>query len=363
GDLQQAWGLEASAVGWVTSSVQLGFIVGTLVSALWTLADRLSPRWLFMASALMAGVFNLGPLVVEGLWPLLFFRFCTGVALAGIYPVGMALAASWYREGLGKALGFLVGALVLGTALPHLLRGLGGSLSWRATLVTVSVLAVLGGLAVAVWVPEGPFSKRRGGFRGQALRAIFAEPEFRAAALGYFGHMWELYAMWAFVPTVLAAYAAAHAIELNMSLWSGLIIAAGAVGCAAGGLLTGRFGSARVAAVLMGVSGVCCLALPLMMEAPWPIFLGAMLVWGVAVVGDSPQLSTLNAQTCPPELVGSGLTIATSLGFATTIVSIELLSWLRDLLPAPWLMAPLAVGPAVGLWAMRGWLRSSPKGV
>ncbi len=358
GDLQVAWGLEPAAVGWVTSSVQLGFIAGTLGMALMVLAERVSPRWIFLACALVAALCNLGPLLLEGLWPLLGFRFLTGVALAGIYPVGMTLAAGWFREGLGRALGFLVGALVLGTALPHMLRGLGEQLSWRETLMAVSALAALGGVAVALLVPEGPFAKRKGSFQGHALRAIFAKPHFRVAAFGYFGHMWELYALWAFVPVVLKAYAESQGLDLNVSLWSGGIIAAGSLGCVGGGLLVRRLGSARIAVSLLLCSGLLCLLLPVFFHAPPVLFLGAMLLWGIVVVGDSPQFSTLNAQTAPAALVGSGLTIATSVGFATTIVSIELVSALSQYMPASWLMVPLAIGPAFGIWCMRPLLRA-----
>ncbi len=251
----------------------------------------------------------------------------------------------------------MVGALVLGTALPHLLRGLGETLSWRQTLMVVSFLAVLGGGAVALWVPQGPFARRKGAFDPKALGAIFSQADFRAAAFGYFGHMWELYAFWAFVPTIVAAYGQQHAGEFNVSLWSGLVIAVGALGCVGGGLWAQRAGSARVAATLLATSGLSCLLLPLVFWAPAPVFVAFMLVWGLAVVGDSAQFSALSAQTAPPGLVGSGLTIATSLGFAVTILSIEGLSALSGVLPAQWLTVPLVLGPVAGLWSVRRLLK------
>jgi MFS family permease len=300
--------------------------------------------------------------MIEGLWPLLGFRFLTGVALAGIYPVGMKLAASWYREGLGAALGWLVGALVLGTAAPHLVRALGdGMLAWQAVLAIVSALAVIGGVLVLAVVGEGPMtSKSSAGFNPRALGALLRVPRFRAAALGYFGHMWELYAFWAFVPAILASYATRQQVELPVSWVAFAVIASGALGCIIGGKVALRKGSARVAAAQVLASGALALTAPLWSMAPTPIFVMAMLVWGVFVVGDSPQFSTLNALTAPRELVGSGLTIVTSIGFGVTIISIELISRLARDIDILWLLPVMALGPVVSLIAMRTLVASDP---
>ena len=275
-DIQAAWSLPAGALGWVTSSVQLGFIVGTLLSAIFTLADRVSAPRLFFAASVMGALVNLGPLVFEGLWHLLGFRFLTGVALAGIYPVGMKLAASWYHKGLGSALGWLVGALVLGTAAPHLVRALGaGSLSWQVVLAVISALAASGGLLVLLVVGEGPMAtKNSAGFNPSALGALFRVPRFRAAALGYFGHMWELYAFWAFVPAILASYAAREEVALSTSWASFAIIAAGAIGCVVGGRRALRVGSARVAMIQVVASGALALTAPLWFAAAQICFVG-----------------------------------------------------------------------------------------
>jgi MFS family permease len=361
-DIQAAWALPDGSLGWVTSAVQLGFIVGTLLSAIFTLSDRVSAPRLFFAASLSGAVMNLGPLMIEGLWPLLGFRFLTGVALAGIYPVGMKLAASWYREGLGAALGWLVGALVLGTAAPHLVRALGdGMLAWQAVLAIVSALAVIGGVLVLAVVGEGPMtSKSSAGFNPRALGALLRVPRFRAAALGYFGHMWELYAFWAFVPAILASYATRQQVELPVSWVAFAVIASGALGCIIGGKVALRKGSARVAAAQVLASGALALTAPLWSMAPTPIFVMAMLVWGVFVVGDSPQFSTLNALTAPRELVGSGLTIVTSIGFGVTIISIELISRLARDIDILWLLPVMALGPVVSLIAMRTLVASDP---
>jgi hypothetical protein len=264
----------------------------------------------------------------------------------------MKIAAGWYREDLGRAIGFLVGALVLGTSFPHLLRSLGQELHWQSVVLAVSAAASAGGLAMFLFVPDGPYLGRGGAFDPSAIRAIFRSPRFRASAFGYFGHMWELYAFWAFAPFVLAAYAWRHG-NLDISFWSFIIIAAGSAGCMIGGLVSRRTGSVRVAYWQLRASGACCLLSPLLFLAPIPVFLGFMVFWGVVVVGDSPQFSTLNAHYAPPLLVGSTLTIANCIGFSITIPSIELLNLLSGWLPPGLLFLPLAVGPILGLLALR----------
>jgi len=351
-DLQRQWGLGAEALGYTTSAVQLGFITGTLVFAFFAIADRISPRIVFFACSLLGAAANLAIYVAEGFWPLVVFRFLTGFFLAGIYPVGMKIASGWYRSDLGNALGFLVGALVVGTAFPHLLKGLGQALPWQGVMVAVSGVAVLGGLAMLALVPDGPYLGKSAKFDPKALAVIFRSRPFRASAFGYFGHMWELYAFWAFVPFVLAAHAAAHGGELNIPVWAFLVIAAGFLGCAGGGLVSLRVGSARVAFAQLAASGVCCAVSPLAFHAPTALFLAFLLFWGITVVGDSPQFSALNAQNAPRELVGSALTIGNCIGFAITIVSIQLLNALAGILNPAWLLVVLTPGPILGLMAL-----------
>jgi hypothetical protein len=265
----------------------------------------------------------------------------------------MKIAASWYRQGLGGALGFLVGALVLGTALPHLVRGLGGGLPWQSVSITLSLLAAGGGALMYALVPEGPYLAKAARFDpGAAVRA-FGSPAFRASASGYFGHMWELYTLWAFVPILLAGYGAMHRQAIDVSLWSFVIIAAGAVGCVGGGQLSRFVGSARVAFGQLSLSGLCCVLSPLAFTLPAAGFLAFMVFWGVVVVGDSPQFSALNAATAPKEFVGSALTIVNSIGFAITVVSVQVATWLAQRLPMEWWFVPVAVGPALGLYALR----------
>lgn len=360
-DLERRLALGEQALAAVTSAVQLGFIAGTLVFALLNIADRHSPRAVFLGSALAGAAANALLLVLPHLHsayaPLLALRFVTGFFLAGIYPVGMKIAASWYREGLGGALGFLVGALVLGTASPHLIRGLGGGLPWETVTIALSVLAAAGGLLMIALVPEGPHLAQAPRFDPHAIARAFASPAFRASASGYFGHMWELYTLWAFVPLMLSGYGVLHRQVVDVSFWSFVIIAAGSLGCVAGGQISRFVGSARVAFAQLGASGLCCLVSPLAFALPAPWFLAFMVFWGIVVVGDSPQFSALNAATAPREFVGSALTIVNCIGFSLTIPSIYLATWISERLPLGWWFVPVAIGPALGLIALRRLVR------
>ncbi len=357
-DLQQALGLGANALAGVTSAVQLGFIAGTLVFAVFNVADRWRPRDVFLACAVLGAGANLAVLGLPALADeryaaLLALRFATGFFLAGVYPVGMKIAASWYQQGLGAALGWLVGALVLGTALPHLLRGALPQGAWPQVLAGVSALAVAGGLLLHRAVPAGPYLARAPRFDPTALLQAFRSREFRGSAFGYFGHMVELYTLWAFVPLMLAAYVARQGSPLDVSFWSFCIIGAGALGCVGGGLLSRRLGSARVAFGQLGVSGLCCVLSPLAYALPPVGFVIFMLVWGVTVAGDSPQFSALNAATAPRAYVGSALTIANCIGFAISVLSLQAMAALSARLSAAWWFVPVAIGPVLGLLACR----------
>ena len=361
GELTEAWNLGPEALGWTTSAVQLGFLIGTLGSASLGLADRFAPRRIFFACAVIGAALTAGPVALPGFVPLLVMRFLTGVCLAGIYPIAMKLAASWYEDGLGLAMGFLVSALALGTSVPHLIRGVGQGLSWQGVLLVVAGIAVCGGTLVLLKIPQGPYGGSQapspGGGEPQrqsALRQIFGRREFRAAAFGYVGHMWELYAFWAFVPAMLTWHAQAQGYEVSVSLWAAGVIALGGLGCIGGGYLSQRIGSARTASVMLAVSGACSLGAPLFFEAPrWP-FIFVMCLWGVSVIGDSAQFSTLYSKAAPAGLVGSAITVVTAIGFGITIVSIELVAWLSTVWPLPWVFPLIALGPAASLVLLRG---------
>ena len=362
-DLQRSWAMPAAALATVTTAVQLGFVAGTLLFALLTLSDRFPPTRVFLACSLLAAACNAAIAALDGQFALLVaLRFAVGFLLAGIYPVGMKIAASWYREGLGAALGILIGALVLGTALPHGLRALApeggvvvataGLHPWQWVVLSVSLLAALGGVATAWLVPEAP---RGSGVpvRPQALAAIWRERLLRGSVLGYFGHMWELYSLYVLLPVIAATRFAGSAVSA-LAFWA---IAAGALGCAGGGLLVRRFGGARVAQVQLATSAACCLLSPWLLGAPTPLFVAWLLVWGVTVAGDSPQFSALTARNAPPQVVGSVLTFSNSIGFAISVVSIELFVRAAQAWPLQGVLPWLALGPVLGLWAMRPLLR------
>ncbi|GAA5235998.1 MFS transporter [Verticiella sediminum] len=352
-----AQGLSAA---WLVSAVQLGFISGTVVSAWLRLADRYSANRLFLCACCAGALFN-DPLTVLALRmdssaAVLALRFLVGVSLAGIYPIGIRAAAGWYRQGLGKALGYLTAALVLGTAFPHLVRGLGASLSWQTVLHASSLLALLGGLVLYWTVPEGPHLKRGSESERHAMAGLAVvwrqRPRLRAAACGYFGHMWELYAFWAFVPVYLAGYFHLHGQTPSasiVSLWSFAVIAAGVLGCVIGGEVSQRRGSASVAATQLSISCACCLLSPLAYWLPTPLYIAFLLLWGIAVVGDSAQFSALNAQAAPPQQVGSVITLVNCIGFSITVVSIQLTGMLAELMQPRYLLVLLAVGPLAGL--------------
>jgi len=362
-DLQRRAGFSPEALGDMTSAVQLGFIAGTLVFALLSVADRYSPRKVFLVSALLGAAFNAATFFAgTSLWSLLLLRFATGFFLAGIYPVGMKIASSWFDRDLGRALGFLVGALVLGTALPHLIRALGTELRWESIMLAVSAVAVLGGGLMYWLVPDGPFLKQGARLDLTSIASVFQSREFRASSFGYFGHMWELYALWAFVPVYLGSLDPEGVVgSASQSFWTFVIIGAGAIGCVVGGLASLKFGSARVASLQLAASGACCLLSPVVFGLPYPMVLAFLIFWGVVVVGDSPQFSALNARYAPPQLVGSALTIVNCLGFAITILAIQLLNHAASRIGSQYVFLLLLPGPIFGLWSLRLLLLSPSK--
>jgi len=353
-DLQQAFQLGTDATGDITAAVQFGFIIGTLVFAFLSIADRFSPSKVFLVSAILGAGFNLSVyFFATDLTSLLILRFATGFFLAGIYPVGMKIAADWYAKKLGKALGYLVGALVLGTAFPHLLKVFDQSLPWEIVLWVTSGMATLGGLLLYFLVPNGPHRKKGAKFEWNAIPKIFAFPEFRAAAFGYFGHMWELYTFWAFVPLMIATYNTLNQTNLPVALLSFSIIAIGALGCIIGGYISLKKGSAKVAFNMLLISGLCCLFSPFLFQLPPLLFMLLLLIWGFTVVGDSPQFSTIVAKTAPNLYIGTALTIVNCIGFALTIVSIQVIAYLIEIMTVFNVFLVLLIGPIIGLLSFR----------
>lgn len=306
----------------------LGFVAGTLVFAFLSLADRFSPARLFFISSLAGALFNTAiTWWANDATSLFVFRFITGFFIAGIYPVGMKIAADWYEKGLGKALGFLLGALVLGTALPHLLKNRDFELPLRLVLLYTSLFAVTGGILIVLFVRDGPYRKKSGGFQWNAFAEIFRPKKWRWSAFGYFGHMWELYTFWGFLPLILELYGHKKGLSLNVPLLSFLVIACGSISCVAGGYLSQRWGSAKVATLALLVSGVCCFLSPVFIYLPVWLFLVLLFVWGLAVIPDSPQFSALVAQYAPEHLRGTALTIYNSIGFSISTISLIVIDY------------------------------------
>jgi MFS family permease len=348
--------LSGSAVGHITAAVQLGFITGTLCYALLLIADRFSPSFVFLMSAVAGAIFNLG-IIIEGqsLFTILGLRFITGFFLAGIYPVGMKIASDHYEKGLGKALGFLVGALVIGTALPHLLRSFTMAMPWKAVLMLTSGMCIIGGALMWLLVPDGPFKKINARPEMKMAFKVFADADFRSASFGYFGHMWELYTFWAFVPVMLSLWQDIYpAHYINIPALSFLIIGCGGPACVISGYISQKYGAKKVAAAALLCSGICCILSPLLFFTSSAFLLITFLIlWGMAVIADSPLFSTLVAQNAPAQLRGTALTIVTCAGFTITIVSIQLLNYLSHTLDARFIYMLLAIGPLLGLLALK----------
>jgi len=345
--LSRVWRLDTAGAAWLTISVQLGFVAGALVSALLTLSDRWSARRLVAGCAWLAGLATLGVAFAPGPGAGIALRMLTGAALAGVYPPGMKIVAGWYREGRGLAIGVLVGALTLGSALPHLVRWAVPAEYWRPVLDIAAAAALLGGLLVLLVPHDGPFATPAPPFTWRAAPSILADRAVSLANLGYLGHMWELYAMW----TWLAAFVAASEVARTGgdSTGSGApafitfaVVGSGALGCWLGGKYADRWGRTLITSVAMTVSGACALAVGLVFGRPLPVLVPLLLVWGVTVVADSAQFSAAVSELAPRELVGTALTLQTSLGFLLTCLTIYLLPWVAARMGWRWSMSLLA---------------------
>jgi MFS family permease len=359
--LRVEWGLGDTAAAWLTIAVQLGFVLGATVSSVLNLADVFSPRLVLLAGALGAAGANALLLAADGPVSAIPLRFATGFFLAGVYPPALKLMATWFRRGRGTALGIVVGALTLGSALPYLVNGLGG-LDWQTVVWATSALTVAGGLVGALGVPEGPFRFARATFDPRQAGLVFRNRGVRLASLGYFGHMWELYAMWAWflVFTADSLEARGEPVGARAAYATFAVIAAGALGCLAGGILGDRIGRTLTSAGALAISGACSIAIGSLFGKPLWAVVALGLVWGFTVVADSAQFSTMVTELADQTYVATALALQLAVGFTLTVATIWLVPLLADAVGWRFAFAFLVPGPALGVLAMIR-LRRSPE--
>jgi MFS family permease len=351
--LIKEWNLNEGTASWLTLAVQLGFVAGTLLSALLNLPDIISPRHLFTLTAIAGALVNATfAWFAHDASVAIPLRFLTGMCLAGVYPPAMKILATWFRHGRGLALGVLVGALTLGKAAPYLINGI-GSQNWRFNVMFVSLLAVLGGLLVLFFVADGPYALPAATFDWRQIGKVFGNRGVRLANLGYFGHMWELYAMWTWIPFMIRASLSLRKSDPSLAeVASFLVIGCGALGCVAAGLIADRVGRTIVTSWAMAISGSCCLIIGLLFGTNPILLLIVAAIWGASVVADSAQFSACVTELGDPQYMGTALTIQTCLGFLLTTISIELIPRFVNLVGWRYAFVILAPGPLFGVISM-----------
>ncbi|MEJ7812466.1 MAG: MFS transporter [Gemmatimonadaceae bacterium] len=355
--LAERWALTSSQTGWLSSAVQLGFVAGTAAAALLNLADVLPSRLYFAGAAVAGALANAALLAAPSYEGALACRFLTGACLAGVYPPAMKMIATWFASRRGLAIGTVVGALTVGKATPYLVHAIPGA-GITPVVLAASVGALLAALLVGAGYHDGPFPFPRRPFSWTLAGAVLRERDYRLVLGGYGGHMLELYGYWVWIPAFLAASVAAqhdggHVSASAVSVLAFAVIAIGAAGCVWGGLVADRIGYARLTVIAMAISGGCALLTPLVFGRSLVLLVPVVLLWGVTVVADSAQFSTLVTRVVPPHAVGTALTLQTSIGFLLTMLSIQLVPPVVALVGWRFAFPMLAVGPALGIAAIR----------
>lgn len=362
-ELTEMWGLTGTEAAWLTISVQFGFVAGALLLSIFTLADVIRPKYLFAGSAFVgAAVTVIIAAFVDSLLPALILRFITGMTLAGVYPVGMKMMAQWFDAGRGMAIGVLVGALTVGSAAPHLFRAIGGIGRPPIVLNATAIIAAIGGLIILGYEP-GPHQPTTAPFDPSAIMRIVRDRGTILANLGYFGHMWELYTVWTWIPLYLIASFSVGGVKNPSEMGSLLsfgMISAGGFGAWWAGSAADRWGRTDVTSASMIISGLSCIVAGFMFGASLWVIVPFILIWGFAIVADSAQFSTAVSELAEPGYVGSALTLQTAIGYLLTVISIQLLPVFERFLGWQWAFAPFAIGPAIGTAAML-YLRTLPE--
>jgi MFS family permease len=354
-ELKREWNLSPFVLAWLTNGVQIGFVCGALGASLVNLPDVVRLRTLMASSALLAAIANASLLLDHGPRGAIAARIVTGFALAGVYPSALKLVSTWFNRDRGLALGTVIGALTLGSSMPHLFRGLSNAVDWRFVVKTSTLATFVGAVIFLLFAREGPYPFARALFDPRQAGAVFRDRDLRLANLGYFGHMWELYAMWAWLLVyVNEALGSQHALSVGRaSLLTFVAIGTGAFGCVLGGVLSDRIGRTLTTAGMMIVSGTCALAIGFAYEGPSWLFIIILVIWGISIIGDSAQFSAMVTELADQRFVGTALSVQLGLGFALTVVAIWLMPRMAALLGSwRWTCLVLLPGPAIGAFAV-----------
>ncbi|CAM3650931.1 MFS transporter [Polynucleobacter antarcticus] len=352
--LRDIWSLTPTLSAWLTIGVQVGFVIGAVGSSVMSLSDIISGKRLMIYGSIGAAIANAGMLLTDSAYLAIFFRILTGMFLALVYPPSLKLIATWFTKGRGVALGALVGAITLGSASPHFINAIGG-LRWEIVIVATTLATLLGALILQLFVHEGPFPFPRAPFNLGRMGQVFKNRGIVLASLGYFGHMWELYAMWAWFLTFarMALIEQGVGDASSASFFTFAVIGVGALGCAVGGILGDRWGRTATTSLMMGISGMCALLAGFVFDGPLWLLITIGLIWGFTVVADSAQFSTIVTELGDPMYIGTALTMQLGIGFMLTVVTIWLLPLAATHLNSwQWVFLILLPGPALGILAM-----------